>query len=60
MLDQGQGMLPYQGFTPIAGGSLSACAESYSRSPNRFPPALPCPTAKAANPGAANTGARAA
>ena len=29
MLDQGEGMLPYQGFTPLAGGSLSACAETY-------------------------------
>ena len=29
MLDQGQDMMPYQGFTPISGGSLSACAETY-------------------------------
>ncbi|MEP1588247.1 MAG: Hsp33 family molecular chaperone HslO, partial [Tateyamaria sp.] len=26
MIDQGQGMKPYQGITPLTGGSLSACA----------------------------------
>ena len=29
MIDQGEGMAPYQGITPIAGGSLKACAEAY-------------------------------
>jgi len=29
LIDQGEGMVPYQGITPIAGGSLSACAETY-------------------------------
>ena len=28
-IDQGPGMLPYQGMTPLAGGSLAACAETY-------------------------------
>lgn len=28
-IDQGQGTTPYQGITPLAGGSLSACAETY-------------------------------
>lgn len=28
-IDQGKGMTPYQGMTPLAGGSLSACAETY-------------------------------
>ncbi|MEM0988122.1 MAG: Hsp33 family molecular chaperone HslO [Pseudomonadota bacterium] len=28
-IDQGPGMTPYQGLTPLAGGSLSACAETY-------------------------------
>jgi molecular chaperone Hsp33 len=27
MIDQGEGMVPYQGFTPIAGKSLSDCAK---------------------------------
>jgi molecular chaperone Hsp33 len=29
LIDQGENMTPYQGLTPIAGGSLSACAEAY-------------------------------
>ena len=29
LIDQGQGTEPYTGITPIAGGSLSACAETY-------------------------------
>ncbi|KIT17015.1 Hsp33 family molecular chaperone HslO [Jannaschia aquimarina] len=29
LIDQGKDMAPYQGITPIAGGSLSACAETY-------------------------------
>lgn len=28
-IDQGAGTTPYQGITPLAGGSLSACAETY-------------------------------
>ena len=30
MMDQGNGMKPYQGITPLAGESLAACAEAYS------------------------------
>ncbi len=44
MLDQGPGTTPYQGITPLAGGSLSACAETYfaqsEQLPTRF--ALSC------------------
>ncbi|MEO0999411.1 MAG: Hsp33 family molecular chaperone HslO [Pseudomonadota bacterium] len=29
LIDQGTGMKPYQGITPIAGGALAACAETY-------------------------------
>ncbi|MBA84105.1 Hsp33 family molecular chaperone HslO [Thalassobius sp. S69A] len=29
MIDQGRGTAPYQGLTPLAGGSISACAEAY-------------------------------
>jgi len=29
MMDQGDGMKPYQGITPLAGESLAACAEAY-------------------------------
>ena len=29
LIDQGPGTVPYQGITPLAGGSLAACAETY-------------------------------
>lgn len=37
MMDQGQGNLPYQGFTPITGGSLAACAETYFAQSEQLP-----------------------
>lgn len=37
MLDQGEGMVPYQGFTPIAGSSLSHCAETYFAQSEQLP-----------------------
>ena len=37
MLDQGEGMLPYQGFTPIAGQSLADCAETYFAQSEQLP-----------------------
>ena len=37
MIDQGQGMTPYQGITPIAGGSLSACAQTYFAQSEQIP-----------------------
>ena len=37
MLDQGEGNVPYQGFTPLAGGSLSACAETYFAQSEQLP-----------------------
>ena len=37
MLDQGQGMEPYKGITPLAGGSLSACAEAYFAQSEQLP-----------------------
>jgi molecular chaperone Hsp33 len=37
MLDQGEGMVPYQGFTPLEGGSLSACAEHYFAQSEQIP-----------------------
>ena len=37
LIDQGQGTKPYQGITPIAGGSLSACAESYFAQSEQLP-----------------------
>ncbi|MQQ08234.1 Hsp33 family molecular chaperone HslO [Epibacterium sp. SM1979] len=37
MIDQGEGMKPYQGITPLAGGSLSACAEAYFAQSEQLP-----------------------
>ena len=37
LIDQGEGMQPYQGITPIAGGSLSACAETYFAQSEQLP-----------------------
>lgn len=37
MIDQGSGMTPYQGITPVAGGSLSDCAETYFAQSEQLP-----------------------
>ncbi|MBM2575393.1 Hsp33 family molecular chaperone HslO [Jannaschia sp. Os4] len=37
LIDQGTDMQPYQGITPLAGGSLSACAETYFAQSEQIP-----------------------
>lgn len=37
LLDQGEGTVPYQGITPLSGGSLSACAETYFAQSEQLP-----------------------
>ena len=37
LIDQGPGMTPYQGITPLTGGSLSACAEAYFAQSEQIP-----------------------
>ncbi|PYE84356.1 Hsp33 family molecular chaperone HslO [Pseudoroseicyclus aestuarii] len=37
LIDQGEGMAPYQGITPIAGGSLASCAETYFAQSEQLP-----------------------
>ena len=37
LIDQGKDMVPYQGITPIAGGSLAACAETYFAQSEQLP-----------------------
>jgi molecular chaperone Hsp33 len=37
LIDQGKGMVPYQGITPIAGNSLSDCAETYFAQSEQLP-----------------------
>jgi molecular chaperone Hsp33 len=51
MLDQGEGSVPYQGFTPIAGGSLSACAESYFAQSEQIPTRFHVAFGQSAEPG---------
>lgn len=51
MLDQGEGMQPYQGFTPIAGGSLSACAETYFAQSEQLPTRFSLAYGRSTEPG---------
>ena len=37
LIDQGTGTTPYQGITPIAGGSLATCAETYFAQSEQLP-----------------------
>ena len=37
LIDQGEGTLPYQGITPLGGGSLSACAQTYFAQSEQLP-----------------------
>lgn len=37
MIDQGEGMTPYQGITPLEGVSLSSCAEAYFAQSEQLP-----------------------
>ena len=37
LIDQGEGTVPYQGITPIAGSSLSDCAETYFAQSEQLP-----------------------
>jgi molecular chaperone Hsp33 len=37
MIDQGKGMTPYQGITPLEGSSLASCAESYFAQSEQLP-----------------------
>jgi molecular chaperone Hsp33 len=53
MLDQGQGMVPYQGFTPIAGGSLSSCAETYFAQSEQLPTRFSLTFGQSTEPGRA-------
>ncbi|MBL9072748.1 Hsp33 family molecular chaperone HslO [Tabrizicola sp.] len=51
MIDQGEGTLPYQGFTPIAGDSLSACAETYFAQSEQIPTRFALAYGESAEPG---------
>jgi len=50
LIDQGEGTTPYQGITPIAGGSLSACAEAYFAQSEQLPTAFQLTFGKSSTP----------
>jgi len=37
LIDQGEGMTPYQGMTPLSGGSLASCAQTYFQQSEQLP-----------------------
>lgn len=51
LIDQGSGMTPYQGITPLAGGSLAACAETYFAQSEQLPTRFALSFAKSQSPG---------
>ncbi|RVT83475.1 Hsp33 family molecular chaperone HslO [Rhodobacteraceae bacterium CCMM004] len=51
LIDQGDGMAPYQGITPIAGGSLAACAETYFAQSEQLPTRFAVTYGRAQSPG---------
>lgn len=53
LIDQGRGMIPYQGITPIAGGSLAACAETYFAQSEQLPTRFALSFGQSQSPGEA-------
>ena len=52
LIDQGQGTVPYQGITPLAGGSLSACAQTYFAQSEQLPTRFHLASGQSRMPGA--------
>ena len=59
LIDQGAGNLPYQGITPLAGGSLSACAGTYFAQSEQLPTSFALAYGESRLAGQANSGWRA-
>lgn len=53
LVDQGEGKMPYQGITPIAGGSLRACAETYFAQSEQLPTRFALSFGRSTMPGSA-------
>ncbi len=53
LIDQGEGTTPYQGITPLDGGSLSACAEAYFAQSEQLPTRFSLSFGRASEPGVA-------
>lgn len=52
LIDQGNDMTPYQGITPLAGGSLSACAQTYFAQSEQLPTRFALSYGRGQEPGA--------
>lgn len=55
LIDQGAGSVPYQGITPIAGGSLASCAETYFAQSEQLPTRFALSFGASRTPGADET-----
>ncbi|MDB6452696.1 Hsp33 family molecular chaperone HslO [Falsirhodobacter sp. 20TX0035] len=55
LIDQGEGTVPYQGITPISGGSLSKCAETYFAQSEQLPTRFELSFGRSQVPGAAES-----
>ncbi len=55
LIDQGRDTVPYQGITPIAGGSLSACAETYFAQSEQLPTRFALSFGQSREPGGTET-----
>ncbi len=53
LIDQGDGKQPYSGITPLAGGSLASCAETYFAQSEQLPTRFAMALAEATEPGRA-------
>ena len=51
LIDQGKGTAPYQGITPLTGGSLAACAEAYFAQSEQLPTRFSLGFGKSTEPG---------
>ena len=51
LIDQGEGTTPYQGITPIAGGSLAGCAETYFAQSEQLPTRFALAFGRSTEPG---------
>jgi len=55
LIDQGAGSAPYQGITPIAGGSLTSCAETYFAQSEQLPTRFQLSFGRSQKPGEPET-----
>jgi molecular chaperone Hsp33 len=53
LIDQGEGSTPYSGITPLEGGSLAACAESFFAQSEQLPTRFSLSFGRACEPGVA-------